>query len=334
MIVIDTETTGMGEEDQVIELAAISQDIPGGRYHFMVRPSVPVHVEARATHHISPRQLECCADAAAWRETLDNMMLLGPVVFHNAEFDKRLIRQTWADIALPPVICTWRCALHLWPEAPSHSNQVLRYWRDLEPVIRTGLPPHRALPDAAVTAAIVQDMLRTHTLEQLIELTTQPVVLYRCGFGKHRGELWSDVPKDYLQWIVKQSDFDPDTAHTARYYLGQSGGTADHTRVVYRGTTIEPGGRYTFNWRPDRDEGPGGDGCAEHAGQVVRVTKLLHHGMVAVVADDGWTTNAFHHELRTPDAKTEHNGGETGTGGDAGPAGGDDTPLARAGSVI
>lgn len=220
-LVIDTETTGLGEQDQVVEFAAVW---PEGHYHLLVNPSVPVIPEARAVHHISDRTLGRCFGREAWHEALGLLLEQhpGPLVGHNVEFDLRMIRQTWPGL-LPedrPAICTYRCALHLWPDAPSYSNQVLRYWLGVEPAVKTGLPPHRALPDAAVTCALLQKMLETRTLDDLVTLTRAPVLLTKVRFGKHEGQRWSEVPRDYLQWIVRRGDFDADVLHTARHYLG------------------------------------------------------------------------------------------------------------------
>ncbi len=43
-------------------------------------------------------------------------------------------------------------AMHVWPDAPRHSNQVLRYWRNLVLDNALAMLPHRAGPDAWVTA--------------------------------------------------------------------------------------------------------------------------------------------------------------------------------------
>lgn len=44
-----------------------------------------------------------------------------------------------------------------------------------------------------------------------------------CKFGKHKGTLWSQVPRDYLDWVVNKSDFtDEDVLYTARHYLEQA----------------------------------------------------------------------------------------------------------------
>ena len=53
-------------------------------------------------------------------------------------------------------------ALRVWPEAPRHSNQVLRYWRGMRLDHARAMPPHRAGPDAWVTAHILADLAQLH----------------------------------------------------------------------------------------------------------------------------------------------------------------------------
>lgn len=217
-IVIDTETTGMGTEDQIVEIGAVWSE---GQDCFLIKPTVPINVEARATHHITDQMLANMPTAPTWRPKIEKFLTtLGTPVFHNAEFDIRLIKQTWSELLVSPHICTYRVALHLWPDAPRHSNQVLRYWLGLEPRVKTNLPPHRALADTAITAALLEKMLETVDLDRMIELTIMPVVLHRVRFGKHIDQLWSEVPKSYLQWILRDGNFDRDIVHTAQHYLG------------------------------------------------------------------------------------------------------------------
>lgn len=227
MIVIDTETTGMGDQDQVIELGWATNNLSGG---MLIFPTVPIQPDARASHHITDDELvHGRSHADAWRFIDDNLLPETPWVFHNATFDMRMLRQTWPHIPIPPVICTWRCSLHLWPDAPSHSNQALRYWLDLPidaAVCRTcgqGPHAHRAPFDAQVTLALVERMVSLgHTIDDLVQMSGQPVVLHRVRFGKHEGELWQDVPRDYLNWILRQGDFDEDVRHTAHHYFHRS----------------------------------------------------------------------------------------------------------------
>jgi exodeoxyribonuclease X len=74
------------------------------------------------------------------------------------------------------------------------------------------------LPDAYVTAHILLELLHVATLEELVAWTTQPVLLPRVTFGKHRGGAWNEVPADYLGWIVEKSDLSEDVKFTAEHY--------------------------------------------------------------------------------------------------------------------
>ena len=62
--------------------------------------------------------------------------------------------------------------LRAWPDAPGHSNQVLRYWRQVDRNAYPRIPreAHRALPDAIVTAFLLRDLLEDQPLERLARL--------------------------------------------------------------------------------------------------------------------------------------------------------------------
>lgn len=129
-----------------------------------------------------------------------------------------------------PIICTFKISLRVWPEAPAHNLQILRYWLDIdsepdfEPAL--ALRPHRAPDDAYVTAFLQRRLLKEVDVETMVRWSRGPALLSRMTFGKHKGEFWKDVAKkdrDYLNWIVDKSDFDDrNVLATARYYLKQT----------------------------------------------------------------------------------------------------------------
>ena len=93
-LVLDTETTGMEEHDQVVELAILDEH---GRtlYHSLFKPDVPMNPFARRKNNISDAMMEHAPrfmdEWAKIRAILQNRRVLG----HNiAEFDVQLIRQT------------------------------------------------------------------------------------------------------------------------------------------------------------------------------------------------------------------------------------------------
>ncbi len=231
VVVVDTETTGLGEADQVVEVAAVW--VPrrfGGDsgYSVLVRPTCPVSLEARAVHHITDVELGDAPTMAA--------LLAGPtgpglidadvMACHNLEFDLRMLLQSGVPRAALPAraVCTWRCALHLYPDAPGHSNQILRYYLGVEVPPCDG-PPHRALPDACVTAAVLGRMLEGHTVEGLEALTQQPALLARVPFGRSRGRPWGEMDRGFLEWVLSpRQDFNADVRHTARHWLERRSG--------------------------------------------------------------------------------------------------------------
>jgi exodeoxyribonuclease X len=144
------------------------------------------------------------------------------MVAHSARFERGFIADT-AHGGLP-WICTVRAAKNVWPEAPGHSNQVLRYWRGLRLDTALADPAHRAGPDAWVTAHLLIDMLKVATVEQMLAWTNEPRRLDRIPFGKHRGRPWAEPPEDYLRWMVGQGgsgqgDMDADVVAAARQEL-------------------------------------------------------------------------------------------------------------------
>lgn len=214
--VVDLETTGLS--GGIVEIACVA--MPSGMFkHTMVKPSVPIEIQAMAVHHITEDMVK---DLTTIEEIVQEYNLLDCELFaaHNAEFDRSFLPEA---IQKKQWICTWRCALHLWPDAPTHSNQGLRYYLKLQVgdmPAEAGITPHRALYDAWVTAKLLELMLESKSVEELLKLTVTPVLLSRVTFGKHKGANWDRVPKDYLRWILKQDNMDKDTVHTARYYLG------------------------------------------------------------------------------------------------------------------
>jgi exodeoxyribonuclease X len=144
---------------------------------------------------------------------------------HSAKFERQ-----WCTpdiVGEVPWICTYKCALRAWPEAPGHSNQTLRYW--LNPVglnRASATPAHRAGPDAYVTAFLLRELLRLHPLEDLLKWSSEPAVLIRVPFGKRsdeggwRGTRWADVEEGFLYWVERR-DFSEDILHTVRLEIAR-----------------------------------------------------------------------------------------------------------------
>jgi exodeoxyribonuclease X len=219
--VLDLETTGISPDDAVVEIAAVDiigrEVVPIGSD--LVRPHTRIPPQASAVHHLTDEDVGHCRPL---EELLPHYLDYGHEadidVFasHNWRFDGQ-----WLGGKLDgrPAICTYKCALRVWPDAPAHNNQALRYWlrpKGLCAVFASNA--HRALPDAYVTAFLLRELLELATVEELVAWTTEPVLLTKVAFGKHRGMAWSEVPPDYLAWVVEKSDLNDDVKFTAEHY--------------------------------------------------------------------------------------------------------------------
>lgn len=225
LLVIDTETTGPDpDQDEPVEVASVFvvyqptvafvQDYACS----LVRGERPISLEAMAVHHITK---------AERARGIDEVRLprADYYVAHNAEFDRRVLRGATPEDA--PWICTWRCARHLWEDAPSHKNQVLRYWLpglndEVSSAPAMQLPPHRALPDAWVTAHVLMRLLALRSPEELRALTEQPVLLRRVRGGELDGTEWSRAPLSYCRWMTERAEPGSDEHHTAFHWLNSA----------------------------------------------------------------------------------------------------------------
>lgn len=219
--VIDTETTGL--DGDIVELAAVTitpLELGYGITNFcssLVQPTKPIEFAAMGIHHITEAMVVGEPSLATVLDALE-LSKVDILAAHNAEFDKKGLPKELRDKRW---ICTWRCAMHLWPGATTHSNQGLRYELGLDVSdmpAECGGNAHRALYDAWCTAKLLAEMLKLRSAEQLVDLTRAPIIFQKVSFGKHYGELWSKVPKSYLQWVVRQ-DMSADIIATAKHYL-------------------------------------------------------------------------------------------------------------------
>ncbi len=158
-VIIDTETTGLLETDEICELAAVSAlgDI---LVNTLVKPTCPVSHGARAQHRITDQELSCAPPIDKVIGHLHDVCSGRVVLTYNAEFDFRLLRQSLKaadykifDASLAAHGCIM--LLHdLFNERMKLEVAVERYG------IKVEGKAHRALPDARAALALLQHMAR------------------------------------------------------------------------------------------------------------------------------------------------------------------------------
>ena len=221
--VIDLETTGTEPPAEIIEFGRVDVEIgPAGTtveppLTRLYRPLRGIPPETMAVHHITEADFRPDTPVCT-PEHLHSAVWSGPtpaaLVAHSCAFERQFITESVTGAI--PWICTYKVAMHVWPDAPRHSNQVLRYWRNLNLDNALAMPPHRAGPDAWVTAHLLADLAQHVTIDQMVAWTKEPRPMPKLTFGKHRGQTWEQVPGDYLDWMLRQVDMDGDTVWHAR----------------------------------------------------------------------------------------------------------------------
>jgi DNA polymerase-3 subunit epsilon len=99
-VFLDTETTGLGSEDEIIELSIIDHD---GSLLFdsLIRPTKPIPTDATAIHGITNDDVQTARPwPIVWPEVRG--FLFGRlIVIYNQEFDLRMLQQTHSRYKMP-----------------------------------------------------------------------------------------------------------------------------------------------------------------------------------------------------------------------------------------
>jgi DNA polymerase-3 subunit epsilon len=109
-VIVDTETTGLGADDQVIEVAVV--DASGKvLVERLVRPTCPIHPRATAVHGYDADALSSAPTFAEVLPELRACLDGSRAIAYNAPFDERLMRQSAAVWGAEPVDASWECAM-------------------------------------------------------------------------------------------------------------------------------------------------------------------------------------------------------------------------------
>lgn len=221
--VLDIETTGLScATNKIIEIASVDLAKHEGSITVVnplqtyVDPGVPIPPCMSAIHHILDEDVK---GAPSFAEAIEAFKGADVYVAHNADFEA-----DWLEMHLPrgAWVCTFKCALRVWPELPEHNLQALRYQLGLVApfgYVRAAIHPHRAASDVIVTAAVLVELMKAAKWSELLTWSAEPALYTRLHFGKHRGERFDQVPEDYLDWCQRQPDMDAGVKFSIEYWL-------------------------------------------------------------------------------------------------------------------
>ena len=239
-LLFDTETTGIDENDRIIQIGGM---IVHGKdeievYDELCSTDVPIKLEAMEIHNITP---DIIANQPSYEALQFAQKLLeynspeNYLIAHNIGFDLKMIEKEGFENQYT-LIDTLRCAKHLLTQ-PYHRLQYLRYALKLYEIegreadkLNITIKAHDAIGDVLVMKLLLSILVK-HTQEkfptmnpmkQLALLTKTPVLLKTFKFGKYKEREIAEIikaDKGYITWMKNNMDLDEDMVYTLEYYL-------------------------------------------------------------------------------------------------------------------
>lgn len=163
-LIVDTETTGLGYDDEIIQLAIVNLE-GDVLFQSQFKPTVEIAPGAESVHGLS---LESLADAPAFINLypeIKNLLQGKALVAYNRDFDLRMIEQTCARYELPGI--EWekfRCAMLAYAEYHGSWSEYHRSftWQSLAVACELlGVElnnSHHATADALATVGLIRSL--------------------------------------------------------------------------------------------------------------------------------------------------------------------------------
>lgn len=158
IVFLDTETTGLSEFDQVIELGIVTID---GKVLIdtLIKPTVKINPEATKKHGLKMSDLK---NAPSWPEVYEQYVKATEgktIMAYNSKYDKKMIQQTCKANKITNKRRSWGCVMLAYSEFMGHDK-----WYKLEDAVincevsvnNESDQQHRAVYDAAMAAGVFQ----------------------------------------------------------------------------------------------------------------------------------------------------------------------------------
>lgn len=238
ILFFDTETTGNGERDRLLQLAIKERHVSAPIVNAIYKPPLPISYEAMAVHHITEKmttERPSFLEATEYRKVKSLFEDSNSVsVAHNASFDLGMLSRE--DIVPVRTICTYKVAVALDTDGKmgKYQLQFLRYLLGLEITASA----HDAWGDVVVLEGVFEHLLQKLTeklgnedaaIAEMISISKRPMLFTTLRFGKHKGKRLQDIAQSdagYLTWLLGEKKKEPlgeiDWIYTLEYYLADS----------------------------------------------------------------------------------------------------------------
>ncbi len=227
-VLLDTETTGAGDSDRIIQLGFMVLDGKNVEvYNDLCLAPLPIGYGAMEVHGITPDMIEGkppCTETSAFQtlcalNTPENVLII-----HNAPFDLGMLAKEDFTSKMR-LIDTLRCARHLFDDEEAHRLQYFRYRFGLYKIEQAEadalgivVKAHDAIGDVLVLKLFLTELRKrlqerfegANPIDKMVELTQTPVFYTRpLKFGKYKGKTLTEiaeVDKGYLTWMLGNMD--------------------------------------------------------------------------------------------------------------------------------
>ncbi|NTU75704.1 MAG: 3'-5' exonuclease [Anaerolineaceae bacterium] len=99
-VYLDTETTGVERDDEIVEIAIVEWD-GSVLYESYVRPSRPIPAQATRIHGIKDADVQGAKPWPVLWQSIRNLMVGRLLATYNSDFDLRMMQQSQARYRLP-----------------------------------------------------------------------------------------------------------------------------------------------------------------------------------------------------------------------------------------
>lgn len=164
-IVLDTETTGLGNNDKIVEISMVElvDGIKTGRrYHKFINPEINITKKATQIHKITNEKLKDCVKFSEIAEDIIKFIGNATIIAHNASFDMRMLNNEliscgWEKYSKNRFIDTLEISRYLFPKQKNNQDALCeRFNIENHNRVNTGI--HSAAEDTALLFLVYKEL--------------------------------------------------------------------------------------------------------------------------------------------------------------------------------
>ncbi len=155
-LILDTETTGLGEDAEIVQIAILNP-ATGDSFQTLVKPQNPIPLAATAIHGIKDEMVQNAPDFPTVYPHLVELLTGKTIVIYNASFDTTVLDQTAILYGINiPIIPSKKiaCAMEQYSQ---YIGEWSHYWKSFK-WQRLPAGDHTALGDCLATLQIIKRM--------------------------------------------------------------------------------------------------------------------------------------------------------------------------------